>query len=68
MKRSSMAVLLVLLVAFALAGCGDFRRQAGEAQTRIACVRRKKGSRRFSGAPRGLHGFLNTGTYDRKCV
>ncbi len=36
MKRGSMAVLLVLLGSFALAGCGDFRRQAEEAQTRIA--------------------------------
>ena len=36
MNRGSMAVLLVLLGAFVLAGCGDFRRQAEEAQTRIA--------------------------------
>lgn len=36
MKRSSMAVLLVLVAVFALFGCTDFRRQAEEAQTRIA--------------------------------
>ncbi len=68
MNRGSMAVLLVLLGAFVLAGCGGFRQQAEEAQTRISSVRRKRGRKRFSEAPRGLHGFLNSGTYDRKCV
>ena len=36
MSRVSNSVLIVLLAAFFLAGCGDFRRQAEEAQTRIA--------------------------------
>ena len=36
MNRGSTAVLLVLLGALALAGCSDFRRQAEEAQARIA--------------------------------
>jgi len=36
MNRGSMVALLVLSVVLVLTGCGDFRRQAEEAQTRIA--------------------------------
>ena len=35
MRRASMVVLLVTVVALVLAGCGDFRERAEEAETRI---------------------------------
>jgi uncharacterized protein HemX len=36
MRQGAMGVLLLAAVVLVLAGCGDFRRQAEEAQTRIA--------------------------------
>lgn len=36
MRHASMAVLLLLAAALVLAGCGDFRQRAQEAEARIA--------------------------------
>ena len=41
MKRGIAALLLIMVVALALAGCGDFQQRATEAQARIDAAERK---------------------------
>ena len=41
MKRGIAALLLILILAGPLAGCGDFRQRAQEAQARVDAAERK---------------------------
>ena len=41
MKRGISVLSLILIVALALAGCGDFQQRAAEAQARIDAAERK---------------------------